>query len=200
MFCIIEYVTNKTLNPWILEMIPSKVPGTPAQDCAEPTPRVSSWSMEQKEERAKSHCRGPNVLKTISQARAPSTRRLYSLKWSVFSTWCTTRGPEVCDISLILSFPQELLEKGHSLFMLKAYVASIAASHAPIDGQSVGRNNLVVRFLKGSRRLNPPRPVTVPTWDLLTVLRAVKNPPFKPLQSVDLRPLTLKTALLLGLA
>ncbi len=27
------------------------------------------------------------VLNTISEARAPSTRRLYALKWSVFSTW-----------------------------------------------------------------------------------------------------------------
>ncbi len=142
------------------------------------------------------------VLNTISQARAPSTRRLYAVKWSVFSAWCTTRSadPVVCDISLILSFLQELLEKGRSLSTLKVYVAAIAASHAHINGQSVGRNNLVVRFLKGSRRLNPPHPVTIPAWDLPTALRALKSPPYGPLQSVDLRPLTLKTALLLALA
>ncbi len=48
------------------------------------------------------------VLNTISQARAPSTRRLYALKWSVFSAWCTTHGadPVLCGISLILSFLQ----------------------------------------------------------------------------------------------
>ncbi len=56
------------------------------------------------------------------------------------------------------------------------------------------RNNLVVCFLKGSRRLNLPRPVTVPTWDLPTVLSRYSQP------LVDLRPLTLKTALLLVLA
>ncbi len=89
---------------------------------------------------------------------------------------------------------------GHSHSTLKVYVAVIAASHSPINGQSVGRNNLVVRFLKGSRRLNPPHPVTVPTWDLPTVLRAMKSPPFEPLQSVELRPLTLRIALLLALA
>ncbi len=66
--------------------------------------------------------------------------------------------------------------------------------------QSVGRDNSVVRFLKGARRLNPPRPLTVPTWDLPTVLRALKGPPFEPLQSTDLRSLLLKTALLLALA
>ncbi len=49
-------------------------------------------------------------------------------------------------------------------------------------------------------RLNPSRPVTVPTWDLPTVLRALKSPPFEPLQSVELRPLMLRIALLLALA
>ncbi len=49
-----------------------------------------------------------SVLNTISQARAPSTRRLYALKWSVFSVWCTTHSADtvLCDISLILSFLQ----------------------------------------------------------------------------------------------
>ncbi|KAL0204548.1 hypothetical protein M9458_002566, partial [Cirrhinus mrigala] len=86
-----------------------------------------------------------SVLNTISQARAPSTRRLYALKWSVFSAWCSTHGedPASCDISVILSFLQELLDKGRSPSTLKVYVAAITASHAPTAGQSVGRNNLV---------------------------------------------------------
>ncbi|KAL0161520.1 hypothetical protein M9458_045245, partial [Cirrhinus mrigala] len=141
------------------------------------------------------------VLNTISQARAPSTRCLYALKWSVFSTWCSARGknPASCGISVILSFLQELLDKGRSPSTLKVYVAAIAAFHAPIADQSIGRNNLVVRFLKGSRRMNPSRPHTIPTWDLSTALRALKSPPFEPLSDADLKPLTLKTALLLAL-
>ncbi len=142
------------------------------------------------------------VLNTISEARAPSTRRLYALKWSVFSTWCLNRGenPSTSELAVVLSFLQELLDKGRSHSTLKVFVAAIAAFHAPIAGQSVGRDNSVVRFLKGARRLNPPRPLTVPTWDLPTVLRALKGPPFEPLQSTDLRSLSLKTALLLALA
>ncbi len=142
------------------------------------------------------------VLNTISEARAPSTRRLYALKWSVFSTWCLNRGenPSTSELAVVLSFLQELLDKGRSHSTLKVFVAAIAAFHAPIVGQSVGRDNSVVRFLKGARRLNPPRPLTVPTWDLPTVLRALKGPPFEPLQSTDLRSLSLKTALLLALA
>ncbi|KAL0171020.1 hypothetical protein M9458_035616, partial [Cirrhinus mrigala] len=69
-----------------------------------------------------------SVLNTISQAGAPSTRWHYALKWSVFS------DPISCDISLILSFLQELLDKGCSHSTLKVYVAAIAAYHAPIAG------------------------------------------------------------------
>ncbi len=142
------------------------------------------------------------MLNTISEARAPSTRRLYALKWSVFSTWCLNRGenPSTSELAVVLSFLQELLDKGRSHSTLKVFEAAIAAFHSPIAGQSVGRDNSVVRFLKGARRLNPPRPLTVPTWDLPTVLRALKGPPFEPLQSMDLRSLSLKTALLLALA
>ncbi len=32
------------------------------------------------------------VIETILSSRAPSTRRLYGLKWNVFSTWCRERG------------------------------------------------------------------------------------------------------------
>ncbi len=104
------------------------------------------------------------VLNTISEARAPSTRRLYALKWSVFSTWCLNRGenPSTSELAVVLSFLQELLDKGRSHSTLRVFVAAIAAFHAPIAGQSVGRDNSVVRFLKGAKRLNAPRPLTCP--------------------------------------
>ncbi len=33
-------------------------------------------------------CLPERVLNTMTEARAPSTRRLYALKWSIFSAWC----------------------------------------------------------------------------------------------------------------
>ncbi len=73
------------------------------------------------------------------------------------------------------------------------------SNHSLEAGQSIGRNDLIVKFLKGARRLNPPRPQTVPSWDLSIVLRALRGPPFELLSLADLRPLSLKTALLLAL-
>lgn len=83
---------------------------------------------------------------------------------------------------------------------LKVFVAAISAFHITIDGRSVGKHNLVIRFLRGAKRLRPSRPPTVPSWDLALVLGALASPPFEPLQSVGLRELSLKTALRLALA
>ncbi len=48
------------------------------------------------------------VLNTMAEARAPSTRRLYALKWSIFSAWCQDRDLELVtsEVSVVLSFQQ----------------------------------------------------------------------------------------------
>ncbi len=143
-----------------------------------------------------------HVIDTLTEARAPSTRRLYDLKWGVFVKWCHQAhiNPVNCTVSDVLSFLQYRLDSGSLPSTLKVYEAAIAAFHSPQDGQSICfRNAMVVRFL-GARRLHPPRPPSVPPWDLEVVLRALSQPPFEPLTSVGLKELSLKTTLLLALA
>ncbi len=144
----------------------------------------------------------PSVVNTITSARAPSTRHAYRLKWNLFVDWCSSRreDPRRCPITVVLSFLQDGLERRLSPSTLKVYVAAIAAHHDAVDGKSVGKHDLVVRFLRGARRLNPPRPHLVPSWDLPSVLTALKEEPFEPLQSVELKFLSLKTVLLTALA
>lgn len=57
-------------------------------------PQQVSWDLSEK------------VLNTITEARSPSTRHLYALKWSVLTGWCSARNlePQLCDVSEILSF------------------------------------------------------------------------------------------------
>ncbi len=142
------------------------------------------------------------VIDTLTEARAPSTRRLYALKWGVFVKWCHQAhiDPVTCTVLDVLSFMQYRLDSGSLPSTLKVYVAAIAAFRSPQGGQSIGRNTMVVSFLKGARRLHPPRPPSVPPWDLEVVLRALSQPPFEPLTSVGLKELSLKTTLLLALA
>ncbi len=144
----------------------------------------------------------PVVVNTITSARAPSTRHAYRLKWNLFVDWCSYRweDPRRCPIVVMLSFLQDGLERRLSPSTLKVFVAAIAAHHDAVDGKSVGKHDLVVRFLRGVRRLNPPRPHLVPSWDLPSVLTALKEEPFEPLQSVELKFLSLKTVLLTALA
>ncbi|XP_050967151.1 uncharacterized protein LOC127166107 [Labeo rohita] len=144
----------------------------------------------------------PSVVNTLIQARAPSTRRLYDSKWRVFVNWCSARlrDPRSCGIESVLSFLQEGLDRHLSASTLKVHVAAISANHDLVGGRSVGKHDLVIRFLRGARRLNPPRPHLIPSWDLAVVLRGLQQGPFEPLQSVKLDALSLKTALLTALA
>ncbi len=63
----------------------------------------------------------PAVVETITQARAPSTRQTYALKWSLFANWCSSRreDPRRCTIGVVLSFLQERLEHRLSPSTLK---------------------------------------------------------------------------------
>ncbi|KAK2901343.1 hypothetical protein Q8A67_009458 [Cirrhinus molitorella] len=142
------------------------------------------------------------VIDTITQARAPSTRQAYALRWGLFVDWCSSRreDPRKCSVGVVLSFLQEKLEGRLSPSTLKVYVAAIAAYHDAVDGSSLGKHHLIIRFLRGARRINPPRPHLVPSWDLSVVLQGLRGAPFEPLSSVELKFLSLKTSLLTALA
>ncbi|KAL0195045.1 hypothetical protein M9458_008617, partial [Cirrhinus mrigala] len=141
------------------------------------------------------------VIDTITQAKASSTRQAYALRWGLFVDWCSSHqeDPQRCSFGVVLSFLQEKLERRLSPSTLKIYVAAIAPYHDAVDGPSLGRHHLIVRFLRGARRLNPPRSHLIPSWDLSVVLTGLRKDPFEPLESVELKYLSLKTSLLIAL-
>ncbi|KAI2653825.1 putative V-type proton ATPase subunit H 2 [Labeo rohita] len=142
-----------------------------------------------------------DVVETILSARAPSTRRSYALKWRVFESWCVTHDadPVHCQVVSVLEFLQEKLSSGTSPGTLRVYVAAISACHTLIDGVSVGKHPLVVRFIRGARRLRLPTRATVPSWDLAIVLEGLAGTPFEPLESALDRFLTLKMFFLIAI-
>lgn len=98
------------------------------------------------------------------------------------------------------TFLQELLDRGRTPSTLKLYLVAIAANHTLVAGQSVSKNGLVEKCLRGAWRLNLPSPYTVLSWVLSIVLKALRDTPFETLHLADLWPLSLQTALLLTLA
>ena len=143
-----------------------------------------------------------SVLDTIQCARASSTRTLYGLKWRVFESWCAESQavPFQCSVAVVLSFLQNLIEKGKAFSTIKVYLAAVSAYHVGFDGKTIGQHPLVCQFMKGARRKLPTPRALAPSWDLPTVLDALACPPFEPLEQVELKMLSLKTALLLALA
>lgn len=71
------------------------------------------------------------MINTITQARAPSMRQLYNLKWPIFVNWYSRLGedPQRCGIGSMISFLQEGLDRHLSAFTLKLCVAAIAVNH-----------------------------------------------------------------------
>ncbi|KAL0174633.1 hypothetical protein M9458_030601, partial [Cirrhinus mrigala] len=134
------------------------------------------------------------VVETIFQSRAPSTRKLYTWKWRLFTSWCGRhqQDPVNCPVGTVLEFLQDRLSAELTHSTLKVYVAAIAAYHAPLGGLSIGENPLVTRFLHGALRLRPPVRPRVPSWDC--------RPPFEPIEEVSDRHLTIETVLLIALS
>ncbi len=87
------------------------------------------------------------VLETILHSRAPSTRKLYALKW-IFTSWCSDHqlDPVNCPVGTVLEFLQDRFTAGLAPSTLKVYVAAISAYHIPLGGMSLGKDPLVFRF------------------------------------------------------
>ena len=101
---------------------------------------------------------------------------------------------------LVLAFLQSLLGSGLSVSTLRGYVAAISSRHELVDGLTMGTQALVGCFLKGARRLCPPRGQLIPAWDLRVVLDALTEPRFEPLSGLGWELLSLKTIFLLAIA
>ncbi|CAM4733226.1 unnamed protein product [Leuciscus chuanchicus] len=142
------------------------------------------------------------VVETILQSRAPSTRKLYALKWRVFTSWCSDHrlDPVNCPIGTVLEFLQDRFTAGLTPSTLKVYVAAIGAYHIPLGGMSVGKDPLVSRFLRGTWRLRPAVRSRVPPWDLSIALQGLSLAPFEPIEEVPEKFLTLKALFLFAIS
>ncbi len=100
------------------------------------------------------------VVETILHSRAPSTRKLYALKWRVFTSCCSDHqlDPVNCPVGTVLEFLQERFTAGRALSPLKVYVVAISAYHIPLGGMSLRKDPLVFRFLHGTFRLRCCKP------------------------------------------
>lgn len=98
-----------------------------------------------------------NVIDTMQSARAEFTQGLYTLMWCAFDAWCVERNicPFQRSVVDILTFFQELLEKGLSFSTITVYLSANSACHVGLEGKSTGSHPLMMHFMKGILRKRP---------------------------------------------
>ncbi|XP_034079168.1 uncharacterized protein LOC117550754 [Gymnodraco acuticeps] len=142
-----------------------------------------------------------SVVQSIQAARAGSTTACYRPKWLGFQRWCEERKiePLSCELGSILSYLQLLVDRGLAHSTVKVYAAAISSCHEGFGGRSAFSQPLMLRFLRGVRRLRPVVRASAPQWDLPLVLEALVTEPFDSLELSSIKALLWKTALLLAL-
>lgn len=121
-----------------------------------------------------------NVNDKIKSARARPTRSQYKYNWG----W----GQQ--------GFNRK---KGKAFSTWKVNLPAILACHMGFDDHIVGQQPLVCRFMKGVQRKLPSVRSLAPSWDLPTVLEAISQAPFEPLEQVDMKMVSLKMAWVIAL-
>ncbi|XDV26793.1 hypothetical protein PO909_030425 [Leuciscus waleckii] len=113
----------------------------------------------------------PPVVATITSARASSTRHAYALKWNLFATWCSSCRED----------PRKCPISVVLSFLQDGLERRLSPSTLKVYVAAIAAHHDAVE-------------------DLAVVLSALQRAPFEPWQSVELKFLSMKTALLVALA
>ena len=142
------------------------------------------------------------VVELVGLAHRPGTQSVYSSHWERWLAWCQDQSidpihPSRVDLANFLGF---LSLQGKATATIRVYRAAICTTLRQLGGPSFQEDHLIRDTLRGSALLEARSPRRMPSWDLNLVLSYLKGPNFSPLNSLDLKQLTLKTAFLLALA
>ena len=179
---------------------PSNTRGTGQDSQASTTRHVLSGGLANHRQSLESQGFSQEVVSTMLARRGNSTYKKYDQCWQAFSSWCEsgTIDPFSASTVVILQFLQSLLDNGRASSTLRVYASAISAFHFGLNGFPVGQLPAVSRFLAGAARLRP-MPVHLPGWSLQPVLQALCTGSWEPIESVDMKFLTLKTVFLLAI-
>ena len=108
-------------------------------------------------------------------------------------------------MTAILNFLQQRVDNHcASLNTIRGYVTAISNRHDKVKvGKkrfSVSSLSSVKTWLRGLANLSGLRKVRAPQWDLAIVAEALQHPPFEPIQSIELKFLSFKTAFLIAIS
>ncbi|XP_077121295.1 uncharacterized protein LOC143776140 [Ranitomeya variabilis] len=135
------------------------------------------------------------LIDTLLHSRKPSTTKIYTRVWRKFFQFHTFTNTSEIPIHSILEFLQKGRELGLTVNTLKVHVSALGALY----GHNIAGDRWVSRFITACERMNPVIIPRIPPWDLNLVLQALTDSPFEPIDSIPIKCLSLKTALLVAL-
>jgi len=140
-----------------------------------------------------------------ARGRRETTLAVYSSRLRCYFNWCSDKqiDPYHASIAEIADFLESLFSRGLQTSTIKGYKSAVSSVHKGLpDGTKLNDDpNRSIHFLiEGMNNKRPPVRKIMPEWDLGTVLKHLNGSPYEPLQSADIRDLTVKTVFLVTIA
>ena len=144
-----------------------------------------------------------DVINLVSDAHRSGTKKVYDKCWESWTSWCRSNkinpvSPPKMKIANFLAYLGNTLKLSTS--SVKVHRAAICSSLRQLGHTSYSEVPLLRDVIRSLALKNPRIPRRVPAWDLFLVLASLREPPFEPLEKLDLESLTLKTVFLISLA
>lgn len=142
------------------------------------------------------------VAQRVVATQAKTTLDTYDGRWKRFAKYCVAKGcdPFKASSPLIADFLTDLFEEGKATSTIDGYKSAISSTLKHTDGTGVGKHPVLTDLLANMRQQRPVKSLSTPPWDLKLVLKALKDPPFEPMEDAELQFVTWKTLFLVLLA
>ena len=142
------------------------------------------------------------VAQKVVEPQKDSTLQLYQSRWFNFVSWCMSMNIDPCQSTEIqmadfLIFLRE--EKGLAFPTLTGYTTAVASVVKIYTGLDLAKSQPLIALTKSLCK-DTTKGVLIPGWDLSVVLKALKEPPFEPINQCKLSMLSYKSIFLLTLA
>ena len=183
---------------WKEESRPTKVRHTPRQPSSSRSSRLATVRNQLQSSGVSS-----GALDLIAQAHRTSTQNSYDSCWKTWLRWCKDNKkdpvrPSKVHLANFLAFLHTGLKLSPS--SIKVHKAAVCSSLRQLGRSSYSNDPLITSLIRGISQGSSARRVRVPAWDLFLVLAHLRNPPFEPVNTINLKFLTLKTVFLVSLA
>ena len=143
------------------------------------------------------------VERYILGSRRQSTRKMYDARFGIYKSWCTSRkiSPYKTSVSQVADFLVYLHEDRQcKAGTIAGYRSAIASIHQGWQNSTVSNNADLSKLIKGIFNTSPNIKPLLPNWDLPTVVWALCDFPFEPINSAEMKYVTWKTVFLVALA